>query len=345
MRLAALAVEAAERLELDLRGTTVLTEAASGAYAVTPVLAGLAGATVYAYARSSRYGTTQQVFDETRALIGHLPTAVDVRLIDELTPEIVAAADVVTNSGHLRPLDSTKMQHARSSAVVPLMYEAWEWRDADVDLSYLRSRAIQVGATNERHPDVDVFGYLGEMAVKQIHDAGISVYRNRFVLVCNNDFGPYIAKTVSALSDGVLVIDEDDHRQGYEGLDIDWAGGFPELNIPASYRRSAAMIVAAYPFDQTWIAPDGPVLPAQVARQLDHPLVLRYVGDIDPDALTDARIGFYPPEVASGHMGVLPSAIGPDSITRLQSGGLKAAELLIKGSTTFRGSPLVEVIA
>jgi hypothetical protein len=345
MRLAALAVEASQRLELDLRGTTVLTEAASGAYAVTPVIAGLAGATVFAYARTTRYGTVQEVFDETRTLIDQLPAAVDVRLIEEITPEIVAAADVITNSGHLRPLDPARMQHARSSAVVPLMYEAWEWRDADVDLSYLRSRGIQVGATNERHPDIDVFGYLGEMAVKQVHDAGLSVYRNRFVLVCNNAFGPYIARTLSALSDGVLVIDEDRHRAAYGGLDIDWAGGFPRLEIPESYRRSAALVLATYPFDQTWIAPDGPIRTSQIAGQLEHPLVLRYVGDVDTASLADARIGFHPPEVASGHMGVLPSAIGPDSIARLQSGGLKVAELLLKGSTGFRGVPLVEVLA
>lgn len=345
MRLAALAVEATGRLELDLRGKTVLTEAASGAYAVTAALAGLAGATVYAYTRASRYGTAAEVFDETRALLEQLPTAVDVRLIDEVTPEVVGAADVITNSGHLRPLDKTLMRHAKPGAVVPLMYEAWERRDADVDLSYLTSRGIQVGATNERHPDVDVFGYLGEMAVKQIHDAGLGVYRNRFVLVCNNDFGPFIAKTLSPLSDGILVIDEDRHRGAYDGLDIDWAGGFPDLEIPEPYRRSAAMIVAAYPFDQTWIAADGPIRTSQIARQLDHPMILRYVGDIDAEAMIRAGIEFYPADVTSGHMGVLPSAIGPDSITRLQSGGLKVAELLLAGSTTFRGIPLVEVLS
>jgi hypothetical protein len=345
MRLAALAVEAADRLELDLRGKTVLTEAASGAYAVTPALAGLAGATVWAYTQTSRYGTAAEVFEETRSLLDQLPRAVDVHLIDEITPDIVGAADVITNSGHLRPLNASLMQSAKNGAVVPLMYEAWEWRDADVDLAYLRTRGIQVGATNERHPDVDVFGYLGEMAVKQIHDAGLGVYRNRFVLVCNNDFGPYIAETLLPLSDGILVIDEDRHRGNYDGLDIDWAGGFPELAIPESYRRSAAVLVAAYPFDQTWIAPDGPIEPAKIAQQLDHPMVLRYVGDVDTESAARAGVKSYPAEVTSGHMGVLPSAIGPDSIVRLQSGGLKVAELLLAGSTTFRGIPLVQVLS
>jgi hypothetical protein len=46
-----------------------LTEAASGAYAVTPVLAAMAkAASVFALARTSRYGTSAEVSAETVAL-------------------------------------------------------------------------------------------------------------------------------------------------------------------------------------------------------------------------------------------------------------------------------------
>jgi hypothetical protein len=44
-RLAALMSEAVARCRLDLQGAVVLTEAASGPYVVTPVLAAVAGAT------------------------------------------------------------------------------------------------------------------------------------------------------------------------------------------------------------------------------------------------------------------------------------------------------------
>ena len=32
-----------------------------------------------------------------------------------------------------------------------------------------------------------------------------------------------------------------------------------------------------------------------------------------------------------GHMGVLPSAVGPEAIVRLQTGGLKVGEVLASG--------------
>jgi len=40
-----------------------------------------------------------------------------------------------------------------------------------------------------------------------------------------------------------------------------------------------------------------------------------------------------PDEPAKGHMAVLPSAIGPEPIVRLQAGGLKVGEVLARGLT------------
>ena len=55
-------------LELDLRGKTVLTEAASGAYIVTPILAAIAGAKVFAFSKTTRYGKVEEIFSNTSAL-------------------------------------------------------------------------------------------------------------------------------------------------------------------------------------------------------------------------------------------------------------------------------------
>jgi hypothetical protein len=200
-------VEIVKKLELDLNGFTVLTEAASGPYVVTPVLAALAGAKVFAFSKDTSYGTVNEVFEFTRNQIRQLSGhSLDISLTRELTQEIISQADAITNSGHLRPLNRDKLQYAKDGLVIPLMYEAWEWREEDIDLSYIRERGFLLGATNERHPDIDVFNYLGDMALKQIFDAGLTPYRNKFILLCNNDFGPYIAKTLSRICSGVGVI-------------------------------------------------------------------------------------------------------------------------------------------
>lgn len=332
-------------LDLNLKGKTVLTEAASGPYVVTPILAAIAGAKVFAFTRNTRYGNVQDIFSETRKLMAECHSMdLDIHLIEELTPEIIAEVDMMTNSGHLRPLNEEKLKHAKDGLVIPLMYEAWEWRDEDMDLGYIRKRGFQLGATNERHPDVDVFNYLGDMALKLIFDAGICPYNNRFILICNNDFGPYIAKVLGKNCSGLLVVDEDKNQDKYQGMPIEWMGGFPQVTIPGSYRDAEAVLFTAYPFTQEWIGDSHPVSLDNLKSQLSDPYILRYCGDLSVADLDKAGVRYFPSHVASGHMGVLPSAVGFDPTIRLQAGGLKAGEALMSGQHTYKSLPIVEII-
>jgi hypothetical protein len=338
-------VKRVEALSLNLKGKTVLTEAASGAYVVTPVLAALAGAKVFAFTKTTRYGTVEEVFAKTRELAeSYTGKALDITYIDKLTKDIIAQADIITNSGHLRPLNEEMLKYAKDTAVIPLMYEAWEWREADMDIRYIRKRGFRLGATNERHPEVDVFNYLGDMAVKQIFDAGLCPYKNKFILLCNNDFGPYMAKVISRVCDGLAVIDKDENKDRYKFDNVDWIGGFPNITIPEKYRDAEAVIFTAYPFDQNWIGEGTPISVQALKEQMKDPFVLRYAGDIDEAACSSNGLRFFPEHVHSGHMGILPSAIGNDPIIRLQAGGLKAGELLTMNQAEYIGIKLVDIM-
>lgn len=332
-------------LKLDLSGKTVLTEAATGAYIVTPVLAALAGARVFAYSKTTRYGKLEEVFEKTRQLANSFKKfPLNIHYIDKLDPEIIGSADIITNSGHLRPLNESMLVHAKDELVIPLMYEAWEWRSSDMDLPYIRSRSFKIGATNERHPDIDVFNYLGDMAVKQIFEAGLTPYKNRFILICNNDFGPYICKTLSGICDGLAVIDKDENKHLYDQLPVDWIGGFPNIKIPENYRGAEAVIFTAYPFDQNWIGKNTAIDIQQLVAQISDPFILRYAGDINEPDLTNQQVSFFPASVPSGHMGILPSAIGFDPIIRLQSGGLKVGEGLISGNHYYKDIKILDLV-
>lgn len=296
--------------ELDLRGRCVVTEAGTGAYVVTPVLAALAGARrVVAITRSTRYGTVDEVRRSTLALAEQLGVAGVIEVVEELTAEHLADADVVTNSGHVRPLDRELVDQLGQGAVVPLMYESWELaaREGDVDVDALVARGIAFAGTNERHPCVDVFSYLGVMAVWQLAEAGVSAYRSRIALICDNDFAPYIALALSRA-----------------GADIQLRCNVEDLGRSDSFD---AILVARTPMP-------GDVVDAEAARLIAASWpgapVVQYWGDVDRQALAEARVGVWPPQPpARGHMGVLPSDIGPESTVRLQCGGLKVAQVLL----------------
>lgn len=335
--------ERIEALELNLEGLTVLTEAASGPYIVTPVIAALAGAKVYAYAKNSVYGTAVEVISETTSLIKNAKEkALNIDFIQQINPEIIGESDIITNSGHLRPLNADMLKFAKKGVVIPLMYEAWEWRNADIDLSFVRKNKIKIGATNERHPEIDVFNYLGDMALKQIFDAGITPYSNIFILVCNNDFGPYIAKVLSKNCKKLGIVDLTENKSKYDHSVVEWIGDFYDFSIPEHFMNAEAIIFTAYPFDKTWIGDNLSVSPKLFSSGIKNPFILRYAGDVDLKSLEYHGIRYYPSSVKSGHMGILPSAIGYDPIIRLQSGGLKVGEALITGKFILNGELIGE---
>lgn len=61
-------LNAVQKFGLDMRGKTVLTEAATGNYVVTSVIAACAGANVLAYTKDSSYGSEEETTRQTSLL-------------------------------------------------------------------------------------------------------------------------------------------------------------------------------------------------------------------------------------------------------------------------------------
>ena len=117
-------------------------------------------------------------------------------------PGVIGAADIVTNSGQVRPSRCRDRQlheaFGRGSAHVrELGVPGGGSRPPGVP-----GRGIVVAGTNERHPAVDVFSFLGQMAVLQLHEAGIPVRGSRLLVVCDNDFSPFILRELERGSPG-----------------------------------------------------------------------------------------------------------------------------------------------
>src|SRR5215475_8964284 len=97
-RLIALMRAAIARCRLDLSSAIVLTEAASGAYAVTPVLAAMAGADrVFAISRTTKYGAFEEISANTQQLAKLAGVASRLEIIAQKTREVVSQSDVITN--------------------------------------------------------------------------------------------------------------------------------------------------------------------------------------------------------------------------------------------------------
>jgi hypothetical protein len=313
-RLLALISAAIDRCELNLTGYSIFTEAASGAYVVTPVMAAMAGADrVQAITRATRHGSVEEISSATLALAKLAGVADRIEIVTQKTKAAIAQADIVTNSGHVRPLDAEVVSWMKPSAVIPLMYESWELRDGDVDVEACRKKGIRITGTHERHQAVDVFSFLGPMAVKLLFDAGVSVYTSRVLFLCDNDFGPFIERGLKAC-----------------GANVDWVKKAGDAPADARYD---AVLVSRTPTANQALSTDELAL---IAKRWPGAVVTVYWGDVERASVRDAGLTTWPEEAPhAGHMGILPSGVGPEPIVRLQSGSLKAAEALLRyGSQT-----------
>jgi hypothetical protein len=285
------------------------------------VLAAVSGASVVALTADSRYGSAAEVEAATMALADRLGVADRITITTRRRSEDFAAADVITNSGHVRPIVGDLAAAIRSDAVLPLMFEAWEAQVGrlDIDVDALRARGVQIAGTNERHPHVDVFSYLGPMAVAELADAGVSAYRGRIAVLCDNAFRDYIVDGLK--STGAEV----DVAASLDGLSI----ASPDALLVALRPNGASVLSIAHL--------------EEIARRWPDCVLVQFWGDIDRAHRPLPTWPLVPP--SAGHMGVLPSRVGPEPIVRLQAGGLKVAQVLLQPADARASSDMEYVDA
>ncbi len=303
-------------LDLNLSGITVLTEAASGPYAVTPIIASLAGAArVIALTRDSSHATADGVIAQTRALEALCGVAVPADIYTERSASLFGEADIVTNLGFVRPLDRLAVLAMKSTAVVPLMCEAWELRRDDVDLEACRVRHIVAAGTNEDFDGLDVFAYSGPLCSRMLFDAQIEVHKSTIVVVGSDKFAPTISRHLTAAGARVK------HLADLRNID------------PATLAGLDALVVADYSRSDTIIGMNGDMSAAALAAHAESAAIIQFAGLIDVNDLRRHGLTVSPGvELPPHRMARTLAYLGPRPVIDLHAAGLKIGELLLKRS-------------
>jgi len=146
------------------------------------------------------------------------------------------------------------------------------------------------------------------MAVKLLTDSGIAVYGSRILLLCDNPFATFLRNSLEQA-----------------GAIVELRNVLPVVDEPQYHD---AILVALRPMGRPVIG-NGDA--CRIGTYWKHAIVAQFWGDVDRAALAEADVPVAPVNAPSvGHMGVLPSCIGPEPVVRLQAGGLKVGEVLSK---------------
>jgi hypothetical protein len=327
-RLERLVPRTIDSLGLDLSGLAVLTEAASGPYLATPVLAAAAGARhVYAVVADTSHHRAADAQRETLSLAAALGVSVEVLRAKE--PHALADADIVTNTGALRPIDAATVAALKPTAVVALMWETWEFLPDQLDLDACRARGVLVLGTNEHEPPCDLRPVAGLTAVKLLLDLGLECWRTRVLLLGRQStLGGPIEEALRRLGCEVTTFS----RDGEGGRP------YPELAEHVSGSEYDAVIVADHLEEGLLIGPGGALEPATLAARSPAVRVGVISGRTDAEALRAEGLLVIPEAMAPARRHAYsPAELGPLPVLTLYAAGLRVGEVAARARLEGRG--------
>ena len=316
-----------KKYKLDLSGLVVLTEAASGAYLLNPFIALAAGAQkVICKTKTTSYGVADDITHNTLKLAADWGCSERIVVKEDLDGDDLAQADIITNSGHLRPITKEQISQLKSTAVIPLMWETWEFREADLDLNACKKREILVLGTNESVPPCDMKKYSAMIGVKLLLELGLEIAGNTIVLVGST------STLCSSIKSALRFLGADVVWFSHNNSESDFF--YPELR---DYLRKNAMNIdgvlsAEHHFSDQILGKDGFIDFLEISHLNPDIRIGISCGNIDIDDLKNSKLIYFPKEIVPfGYMSYQSHHLGPLPVMDLFASGLKVGEVMAKG--------------
>lgn len=289
-------------LELDLTEKTVITEFASGPFALTPFIALLAGAKkVICISKDSVYGKVEELKTYYKELSSFFKFYGEV-IFTEDKYLYVHEADIITNLSMLRPIDRKMLSLAKNDVVIGLMFEPWEKRESDIDFNFCKDNQIPVVGINEEHENLKIFEFVGLIICKIAFEQEHHLLDEKVLIVGSGPFGDNAKKYLSNLGANVCSIENIDKSSKSDDFDL---------------------IVICEHHDKSPIISDDSLLSKKFFNsQID---IIHICGNLDYKLIRELGLKKWPEkEVDVGFMTVTTDYIGIEPVVRLHAGGLKA---------------------
>jgi hypothetical protein len=333
---------ARKTFDLDLSGLTVFTEAASGYFALTPLIAALAGAhEVIAIGKDSRYGKFAEIKDFISNLSDEANCLGKIRFVNQKRSDDVSRADIVTNLGFVRPIDDKMISWMRATAVIPLMWEPWEFRCGDLDLTACERRGIPVLGTDERSKDLRTMEFVALLTVKLLLEADIEILLSKVMVLGSGPFGRCTAETLYRLGANVAWFTPGDGgplNGCQQPLGVSIFQTFEEQSCLDFIAECDALVMVEHRTKKMMIGPGGHFSFTRLAELNKGIVVIHICGEIDTAELTDSGLRFRPQGIRpAGYMSLTTAYLGPRPLIDLHTAGLRVGQVLAEARLDGKG--------
>lgn len=312
--------KAQKKFNLNLSGLKVLTEAATGYYVLTPIIATLSGAEkVYAMTRDSKYGSVKTISKTTFSLAKKWGVDQKIDILLSRDDERIGEADIVTNLGFVRPINRELISRMKETAVIPLMFETWEFREEDLDLAECKRRGIPVLGTDEHVPELDIFSYIGPLALKLTFELDIEVIHSNVIIIGGGTFGKSTVKSFKKLGANVTNIQVNKGNR----LDDDW--------VLEEIATSDLLVFVEHVSRELLLGVNGQLSLEKLLQINPGISIVHIAGVVDGNAIRQSQIPYRPKKIGSlGYMSITTDYLGPKPLIDLHTAGLNVGEAMAR---------------
>ena len=318
-----------KKINLDLTGYVVLTEAATGHWLYTPLIAALANATkVICFTKDSRHGKTSDIIRNFKNITKYLEMDNSIKVYNKINKKLISQADIVTNSGLLRPINHEFINSMKRTAVISLMWEPWEYIGQDVDVRACWKKGICILGVNESNKILNVMSNAGDVVKKIFEINKIKIKNRKIVIVAENNSAPYIVKTLhsgGASVDCITKTMTNTLRKRFKVIGQD----LNDLIVEPFLKSCNVILIDSYPLNRMVIGGTEGLCISKLKKLNPKVKVVVYFGKVDNTALIKSDIACYPEkDPGLGRMNWTADILGPKIIIELNALGLKVGELL-----------------
>jgi len=323
--------ESIKKTNLDLSDLTVLTEAATGNWIFTPFIAAFAKAqSVICITKDSKYGTADQIISNFDNLTEYLGLN-NIQVHKKITSSILQNVDIVTNSGFIRPIDSKFIQSLKPTCVISLMWEPWEYRESDLDLSLCWKNKICVLGINEDNEIMNIMKYNGDMISTLIKRNNIELKNKKVILAAENKSAFYMLKSIISTGASLFCISKTMGKELIQNGATIIGSNLKDSQVEPYLKNCDLIIINSAPLNNEIIGGKNGIKPSKLKNLSPNVIILVYFGLIDFHEVKKAGIHYIPntPPI-NAHMSWTLDILGPTPVIELNTIGLKAVEKLAK---------------
>ncbi|MDD2679516.1 MAG: hypothetical protein PHO03_01760 [Candidatus Omnitrophica bacterium] len=287
-----------DKYQLDLSGLTVFTELATRDYFLAGFIPALANAKkVYLYNEDLFCGSND-------------PGSFFSQIEKTNSKDKMAEADIITNTGFVRPITAQNVAMMKGTAIIALMMSKQQIRPSDIDISACLSKGIELVETDEINSGI--LDSMGFKLLKVLFDSGLSVWNDRYLLLSAGLWSGYYERMLN--NNGISYSKSTfNHLKNFDAIIV--------ANHDQVLNR-----------DLLWIGADNDEQRSVISidRILkENPLIkiINISGNIDHSTIFESGIDMYPNvKTKTGYSAVHGGYLGYKVVFEMMVASLKAAE-------------------